>query len=84
MQRLLVKYSPPLSNGGEGITSYLVELDPTPTFDDPITESFRCPNSPDYATWVIASASNSTINSGCVSGQCGANSFEICRADART
>lgn len=56
-QRLLVTYSPPLSDGGEEITSYWVELDPTPTFDDPITEAFRCPNSPDYATWVVETAS---------------------------
>lgn len=63
-QRLLVTYSPPLSNGGEDITSYWVELDPTPTFDDPITEAFRCPNSPDYATWVVETSSNASIFEG--------------------
>lgn len=64
IQRLLVTYSPPLSNGGEEITSYWVELDPTPTFDDPITEAFRCPNSPDYATWVVETSSNASIRDG--------------------
>lgn len=63
LQRLLVSYSPPLSDGGEEITSYWVELDPTPTFDDPITEAFPCPNSPDYATWVVeTSTTDATTN----------------------
>lgn len=64
LQRLVVTYSEPVSNGGEEITSYWVELDPTPTFDDPITEAFRCPNSPDYATWVVETSSNATIIDG--------------------
>lgn len=63
LQRLLVAYSPPLSDGGQEITSYWVELDPTPTFDDPITEEFRCPNSPDYATWVVETSSADATNS---------------------
>lgn len=67
-QRLLVTYSPPLSDGGEEITSYWVELDPTPTFDDPITEAFRCPNSPDYATWVVETSSADPTNSPIVDG----------------
>lgn len=51
-------YSPPVSDGGDEITSYWVELDPTPTFDAPITEAFRCPNSPDYATWVVETSTD--------------------------
>ncbi|KAG5186910.1 hypothetical protein JKP88DRAFT_308703, partial [Tribonema minus] len=52
-QRLIVTYSPPLADGGTAVTAYKVELDPTPTFDNPIAEEFRCPSWPDYSTWVV-------------------------------
>jgi hypothetical protein len=55
-QRLIVTYAPPLSNGGTAVTAYRVELDPTPTFDNPIVEDFDCPSRPDYATWVVKTA----------------------------
>jgi hypothetical protein len=65
-QRLIVTYAPPLSNGGTAVTAYRVELDPTPTFDNPIVEDFDCPSRPDYSTWVVktAAAVGDTIASG--------------------
>ncbi|CAM9849342.1 unnamed protein product [Phaeothamnion confervicola] len=52
-QRVIVSFGAPVANGGAAVTSYLVEVDPTPTFDDPIGETFSCPNAPKYATWVV-------------------------------
>eukprot|EP00953_Heterococcus_sp_UTEX-ZZ885_P037235 19143-Heterococcus_DN1.PRE.1 len=65
-QRLIVTYAPPLSNGGTAVTAYRVELDPTPTFDNPIVEDFDCPSRPDYSTWVVKTAATvgDTIASG--------------------
>ncbi len=56
-QRILVSYNEPSSSGGALITAYLVELDPTPTFDAPIGELFKCSGHPDYSTWEIETPS---------------------------
>ncbi len=59
-QRINVSYSEPDNSGGAPITAYLVELDPTPTFDAPIGELFQCSNHLDYSTWEIETPSGTT------------------------
>jgi len=48
-QRLKVTYSPPLSDGGDSVVKYRVELDTSDSFSNPFQEEFVCPNSPKRA-----------------------------------
>jgi len=52
-ERLIVYYNAPESTSGSEIVQYLVELDTSSSFDDPIAETFDCPTAPDYAVHTV-------------------------------
>jgi hypothetical protein len=58
-ERLEITFGAPLSDGGSPVLYYLVQWDPTPTFDNPGSEIFNCPTHPKRATWVITMAQDS-------------------------
>jgi hypothetical protein len=58
---IMVKYDSPSSNGGSEIIRYRVELDPTPTFDNPIVEDFECPSNNKETVWKIETKSNASV-----------------------
>uniref|UniRef100_A0A7R9WKX3 Fibronectin type-III domain-containing protein n=1 Tax=Pseudictyota dubia TaxID=2749911 RepID=A0A7R9WKX3_9STRA len=71
---ILAHFSPPVSNGGDEIIRYRVELDPTASFDDPITQDFECPTNNKRTVWRIE-----TVSSG--GGKINGGSFQL-RLDA--
>jgi len=50
---LLLSFEPPISDGGEDISRYRVELDPTSSFDDPIVDTFECPTNNRRTIWKV-------------------------------
>eukprot|EP00559_Dactyliosolen_fragilissimus_P009066 CAMPEP_0184869082 /NCGR_PEP_ID=MMETSP0580-20130426/32783_1 /TAXON_ID=1118495 /ORGANISM="Dactyliosolen fragilissimus" /LENGTH=1039 /DNA_ID=CAMNT_0027370337 /DNA_START=554 /DNA_END=3672 /DNA_ORIENTATION=- len=54
---LLIHFNPPLSDGGDEIIRYRIELDPTPLFDNPIVENINCPNNNKKTVWKIETKS---------------------------
>jgi len=52
-ERLEVTFAPPQSDGGSPVLYYMVQWDPTPTFDNPGSEIYNCPTHPTRATWVV-------------------------------
>ena len=60
-----VSFSPPLSDGGDDILRYRVELDPSPSFDNPIVEEFTCPNNNKRTVWRVETT---TAEGGVISG----------------
>jgi len=59
---LEITFNAPLSDGGATVTSYVVELDPTDTFDDPIREIIHCPANNLHAIWQISTTGDSSSN----------------------
>ena len=53
--RLTISYRSPHSDGGDPITKYRIELDPSPLFDNPIVEYFRCPSINKRTIWEVKS-----------------------------
>jgi hypothetical protein len=63
---LLVSYNPPLDDGGDEISRYRIELDPTHTFDNPIVQYELCPKSNRATIWQVETRSldNAPLRSG--------------------
>jgi hypothetical protein len=57
--QLRVTIAEPLSDGGAGIEKYVVEWDPTPTFDNPGREEFPCPEYPTRSVWIVTTYQSS-------------------------
>jgi len=50
---LVAHFDPPKSTGGDAILLYRVELDPSPSFDNPIVQDIECPPSNRKTEWEI-------------------------------
>ena len=61
---LTVSFEPPLSNGGGDILRYHVELDPMPTFVNPIVEDFIYPIGNKKTIWQV----ETSVNGGIIDG----------------
>jgi len=63
---LIIDFDAPESNGGSDILFYRVELDPTPSFDNPIVQDFHCPASNKRTEWAIETSADGggVINGG--------------------
>lgn len=53
-----------MSNGGDDILRYRVELDPTSTFENPIVEDFICPTRNKKTIWKV----ETSVNGGIIDG----------------
>lgn len=62
---LEISFDPPSSDGGAEIVRYRVELDPSPSFDNPIVEEFNCPNNNKRTVWRVETT---TDGGGIISG----------------
>ena len=60
-----VSFRPPVSDGGDDILRYRVELDPSPSFENPIVEEFTCPNNNKRTVWRVETT---TAGGGTISG----------------
>ena len=60
-----MSFSPPSSDGGDDILRYRVEMDPSPSFDNPIVEEFTCPNNNKRTVWRVETT---TTGGGVISG----------------
>lgn len=54
---LLVSFNAPLNDGGDEISRYRIELDPTSTFDNPIVQYELCPKSNRAIIWQVETRS---------------------------
>ena len=53
-----VSYDTPLSNGGDDISRYRIEIDPTPSFDNPIVQNEICPPYNKRTVWRVETKAN--------------------------
>jgi len=75
---LAITYSPPLSDGGDPITRYRVELDTTSAFNSPIRTDYECPNDNVHTVWRIATTvSNGTISGGYFALRVSAKGYDL-------
>ena len=62
---LLITYDAPSSDGGDTISRYRIELDPTSSFDNPIVQDVICPEHNKRTVWKVETKS---INGGIIDG----------------